>query len=313
MLKYYATSVALKAFSCGPLMRGLYRRLGNQVGNKKRGAGPMPQFYVDRLQRMIRLWREHGFVRDGDRVLELGTGWLHWEAISLRLFFEFEAVLYDVWDNRQLPGLKNYLSQLRPMLGQGFGLTPAEIKRAQSLIDVIVRVQNFEELYAKLKFEYVVESTGSLRQFQNESFQVVVSGGVLEHIYRAALPEVASESFRILAPGGWAVHSVDTSDHLAHYDSSVCKKQYLSLSETQWKWLCENDVQYINRLQRCEWLDLFKHSGLELIEEDSRSVDISQLKIAERYRHLDQKDLACTVLRLVARKPGAAPKVARPA
>ena len=34
---------------------------------------------------------------------------------------------------------------------------------------------------------------------------------------------------------------------------------YLTFSDETWIHLFENEVQYINRMQRGEWLELFKH------------------------------------------------------
>jgi hypothetical protein len=87
MIKYIACAVALKAFSCGAPMRRLYRLLGNHFGNRQRAFGLMPNYYVERVGRMLELARTHAIVKDGGRVLELGTGWLHWEAMTLCLFF----------------------------------------------------------------------------------------------------------------------------------------------------------------------------------------------------------------------------------
>ena len=302
MVKYITTAVALKCFSSGPLMRSLYRRLGNTVGNKRRSSEAMPGYYPDRVKRMLRLQKEHNIVSNGDRIIELGTGWLHWEALTLRLFYDIEAVLFDVWDNRQLGGLKNYVRQLAPMLKNGFGLSATELRHAQSLIEEILKVESFDELYELLGFEYVVESSGSLRQFSDNSFQLVVSGGVLEHVKREGLPLLTAETRRILKPGGWAVHSIDTADHLEHYDRTVSPKLYLSFSEETWKRLCENEVQYINRMQRGEWLALFKANGFDLIEEEARRVDIGGLNLADRFVHMDKEDLECTVLRLALKK-----------
>src|SRR6266480_6208627 len=282
MVKYITTAVALKCFSSGPWMRSLYRRLGNTVGNKRRSSEAMPGYYPDRVKRILRLQKQHNMVRNGDRILELGTGWLHWEALTLRLFYDIEAVLFDVWDNRQLGGLKNYVGQLAPMLHDSFGLSAAELKRAQSLVEEILKVESFVELYKLLGFEYVVENSGSLRQFSDNSIQLVVSGGVLEHVKREALPLLIAETRRILKPGGWAVHSIDTADHLEHYDRTVSPKLYLSFSESKWKRLCENEVQYINRMQRGEWLSLFGANGLEVVEEQAHRVDIADLRLSER-------------------------------
>jgi SAM-dependent methyltransferase len=227
---------------------------------------------------------------------------MHWEALTLRLFFDVEAVLFDVWDNRQLRGLKNHLGQLGPMLNDGFGLAPAELERAQSLIKTVMEVQSFEELYQLLGFKYVVEGFGSLSQFADSSFQLVVSAGVLEHVKREALPELVSETRRVLKQDGWAIHSIDTSDHLSHYDAKVSKKMYLSFSELVWKLLCANEVQYINRMQRGEWLELFKENGFELVDEERMQTDISKLRLASRFVRMERRDLESTVIRLAFRR-----------
>ena len=191
---------------------------------------------------MLRLQKQHQLIKNGDRILELGTGWLHWEALTVRLFYDVEAVAFDVWDNRQLCGLKNYLRQLRSLL-HGFDLSPTEIGRAESIINNVLEVDSFNELYRLLDFKYVVESSGSLSQFADKSFQLVVSGGVLEHVNRDALPELIAAMHRVLKPGGWAIHSIDTADHLEHYDRKVSPKLYLTFSEKRWRRLFENEVQ----------------------------------------------------------------------
>ena len=302
MIKYVSTAVALKCFSSTPLTRAFYRSLGNRVGNKRRSAGTMPGYYAERVKRMLRLQRQHGMVKDGDRIMELGTGWLHWEALTLRLFYDVQAVLFDVWDNRQLGGLKNYVRQLGPMLNDGFELSASELKRAQSVIGAILKVESFDELYRLLDFEYTVESSGSLAQFQSSSFQLIVSGGVLEHVSRAAIPALVGEMSRLMKPGGWAVHGIDIADHLEHYDRSVSPKLYLTISEPTWRRFFENEVQYINRFQRGEWLELFASNGFQLIEDITTRTDIGDLKVAPRYAHMDKTDLACTYLKVALRK-----------
>lgn len=303
MLKYLTTAAALKGFSCSPLTRSLYRGLGNRLGNRRRRKEALPRYYPERVRRMLRLQKRYQIVRDGDRILELGTGWLHWEALTLRLFCNIEAVLFDVWDNRQLGGLKNYLWQLSPMLSDGFELSAKESSRAQSVIKQILNVESFGDLYDLLGFQYVIESSGSLSRLESSQFALVASGGVLEHVNRGALPALAREMKRILRPGGWAIHSIDIADHLEHYDRTVSPKLYLTFSEKTWRHLFENKVQYINRTQRGEWIDLFESAGFELVEEDASRVDIGRLQLADRYRQMQRSDLECTFLKVALRKP----------
>src|SRR5438552_17910397 len=102
MVKYITTAVALKCFSSGPFMRSLYRRLGNTVGNKRRSSEAMPGYYPDRVKRMLRLQKEQRIVSNRDRIIERGTGWLHQEALTLRVVRDIEPVSFDVWASRQL-------------------------------------------------------------------------------------------------------------------------------------------------------------------------------------------------------------------
>jgi len=169
-----------------------------------------------------------------------------------------------------------------------------------------MQVESFEELYQLLGFRYVVESSGSLDQFEDKTFQLVISAGVLEHVYRGALPELIAASRRVVKQCGWGIHSIDTSDHLSHYDSTVSKKKYLSFSETTWKLLCANEVQYINRMQRGEWLELFAASGFELVDEERIKTDITNLRLASRFAGMQKDDLESTVLRLAFRRRGVA-------
>ena len=307
MIKYAATAVALKMFSATPQTRRLYRQLGNRFGNQRRQKEQMPGFYVDRVKRVLGLAQRHNIVKDGDRVLELGTGWLHWEALTLRLFYDIEAVVYDVWDNRQLGALKNYVSQLRRLLPSQTEISAQQLRRATAVIDEVLTAESFDDLYRTCRFQYVVESTGSLQQFAEASFDLVVSAGVLEHVKRESVHGLVPELHRVLKPGGWALHSIDTSDHLAHYDARESKKRYLSFSENTWKRFLENDLQYINRLQRSEWLALFRSAPFDIVEEESRFIDLDGLKLASHYTTMPAKDAECTVLRLALRKHGTPP------
>ena len=304
MVKYVLAATTLKAFSWSPSTMRLYRELGNKFGSRKRANGTMPGYYLERVARMLRLNKRYGMIKNGDRLLELGTGWLHWEALTCRLFFDIEAVLFDVWDNRQISGLKNYVAQLDGMI-EKLDLEAAQIDRAHRLIAEIQKTTGFDDLYALLGFRYIVDSSGRLAQLDENSFDVVVSAGVLEHINRGSSRGLIEDIVAVLKPGGYSCHGIHIADHLYEYDHGVSSKQYLRYSEETWKRWFENEVQYINRLQRSDWLDLFERSGLVLLEEEAATSDLSGMKVAEIYRHYAEKDLRCGNLKLLHRKPAA--------
>jgi SAM-dependent methyltransferase len=306
MLKYVAVAAALKFFSCGTAARKAYRVLGNLAGGKARRDAPMPSYYLERIKWKADLCRKYDILRDGGLVLELGTGWVHWEAITLRLFWDINAILYDVWDNRQLGALMSFLRQVDSAFEKGYTIDGMDMGRARRLLRQILEVESFEELYRLLGFRYVLDPSGNLSSLEDVEFDLVVSAGVFEHIYRQILPEFIARWARLMAPGGFAIHSINISDHLNHYDPRVSPKQYLAYDERVWRLFFENDVQYINRVQRCEWLEMFGKAGLTLREEDGTFVDLGNLKISKRYANMDLPDLKCTTLEVVLQKPPSA-------
>lgn len=305
MIKYCLAAAAAKGFSCSPLTKRMYRALGNSLGAKKRASEQMPAYYLHRVNRMLRIARSLGIPKDGDRVIELGTGWLHWEAITTRLFFDVRGVLYDVWDNRQFSGLKNYLRQLDQSLDM---LDVESVRRtsAHRLISKINEITSYENLYEFLGFEYVLDPRGDPGLLETEPFDIVVSAGVLEHIHVKDAGNFVRSIATVLKPGGYSVHSINIRDHLQLYDTAVSTKQYLQYSDRLWRAWFENDVQYINRIQRSDWLTLFTSAGLALEEEIVEQEDVSNLKLAQHYEKYDREDLGCGGLELIHRKPSLA-------
>lgn len=301
MLKYCLAAMSLKAFSASNLTKGIYRKLGNAVGGKRRATSQMPDYYLARIDRMLEIARVHGVPKHGDKMIELGTGWLHWEAITTRLFFDVRGVLFDVWDNRQMAGLKNYMKQLDQVLHRT-NADASQIAGARQLIREIVEMKDYAEVYDRLGFEYVLNSNGSLADLEQESFDLVVSAGVLEHIHASNARAYVSGIAGLLKPGGYSVHSINLRDHLCQYDTEVSIKQYLKYPDWIWRLCFENDVQYINRIQRRDWIELFWQAGLTLVVEDAQEENLSGIRVSKNYEKYTQKDLSCGGLDLVHEK-----------
>jgi len=302
MIKYHLTGLALKGFSCCKPASNLYRGLGNWVGARKRTAGKMPSYYFERAERNVAWCLKYGPLREDDLVLELGTGWVHWEALTLRLFFDFQAVLYDVWDNRQLSALKGFVRQLEERFGQKGFLEGCDFDRARSLIRKIQDSDTFDELYGMLGFRYVLDPSGLMEGLPRGAFRLAISAGVMEHIPAVTAPQFVSNMASLLVRGGLGMHGINISDHLSIYDPSASPKQYLAYPEWRWRLCYENSVQYINRIQRSDWLRMFADAGFSLVEERSSHADISGLRIHPRYEGLSREDMDCTTLAVVVRK-----------
>ncbi len=302
MVKYHLSALALKGFSCCGPARTAYRELGNWQGSRKRAIGTMASYYFERAQRNIAWCRKYAPLTPKDTLLELGTGWVHWEAVTLRLFYDFQAVLYDVWDNRQLRALKSYVRQLEQRFGRDGYLDGCDFDRARAVIDKIERVESFDELYKLLGFRYVLDPDGLMKALPRNSFSLVISAGVMEHIPAETAPQFVSNIASLLRPEGTGMHSIAIMDHLSFYDRSASAKHYLTFSESQWKFWCENKVQYINRIQRSDWLRMFNDAGLSLLEEIVSREDLGQLRVHPQYKSLSREDIECTNLVVAVRK-----------
>lgn len=296
MVRYILAALALKAFSTNNATRTIYRRIGNTLGERRRTNANIDS-YLRRGKLFLDLCTRYDAVIDGDKLLEIGTGWFHWYSIYLRLFCDVSITMFDILDNRQFGAMKTCFSKLK----ESIGTTAPNHNKLTEDIERIIAVNDFQELYSLFGLEYVIEKTGSLRKFQDNSFNCIFSFHVLEHVNR--VEEMIGDMYRILKPGGYSIHQIGIDDHLSHYDKKESPKNYLRYSDTTWKLFFDNDVQYHNRIQMSDWLSLFKKQGFLRMEETHQSCNIDSLSINPKYLHYAKEDLACTNLTIVNKRP----------
>lgn len=302
MLKYVAAAGALKLFSINSTTKRAYRAIGNSVGSRTRKKGLKPG-YIERADRNLAMIEAQNGIRDGMKLVELGTGWTHWEALFTRCFYDVEITLFDVWDNRQFDGFIAYAEKLREGLAARTARAPDQVEKAVALLDEVIAMPHFDAIYRRLGFRYLIDATGSLAAIGDDSIDLIISSDVLEHVDRDAMPLLAADMMRILRPGGMASQQIVPADHLTIYDRSVNAKNYLQYSDLQWKMFFENGVQYINRLQHSDFVRIFTDAGFELVvDEITSKADISALKIHPRFAGYSQDDLRGVVSTIIARK-----------
>ena len=132
MLTYRLTAAALKAFSFNDATKMAYRQLGNAIAGRRRARG-IRLGYVERADANLAFIEQHNAIADGMKLIELGTGWVHWEALFTRLFYDVEITLFDVWDNRQFGAFQTYLAALQAALPQLGGRGAERAERATDL------------------------------------------------------------------------------------------------------------------------------------------------------------------------------------
>jgi len=298
MLRYFLAATALKMFSANSTSKALYRRIGNVLGQEMRKRESIDT-RIRRGNLLVDLCNKYSAVNEGDKLLEIGTGWIHWYSIYLRLYYDVSITMLDVWNNRQFIALKSAFSKLEASMKTDH----THYHRIVKLLQKILATKSFEELYIMLGLQYIIEKTGDLSQFPDNSFSYVFSFHVLEHILQDNVSKEVRDIYRILKPGGYSIHQIGIDDHLSHYDKNESPKNYLRYSDKTWKMLFENEVQYFNRLQMFDWLSLFDKEGFCLLEKITESCDIESLRIDQKYKYYKKEDLACTTLTIVHRKP----------
>lgn len=246
-----------------------------------------------------------GFPLDSStRVLELGTGWTHFYGLFLRLLFPVQLVLFDVQDCRQFDTLRSRFRRLASLvhvcLPEEYQERSDEIR---SMALDIAASPSLEHLYDRLGLEYVVRESGGLHEFGDGEFSMVFSVDVLEHVARNRLAETIGSVRRVLAPGGISAHQIGVDDHLAHYAPGMSPKAYTEFSDTVWRLFFENRLQYVNRVQACEFEKAFEEAGFTLVEAaHTRDRDaIATIHPARAYSEYAVEELAITRARFVHR------------
>jgi cyclopropane fatty-acyl-phospholipid synthase-like methyltransferase len=299
MLKYVMAAAALKAFSVNAFSMKIYRKIGNTFGQRQRLAVDDLDVRIERGELLVKLCRANNAVRAGDQILEIGTGWMLWYSLYLRLFYDIHVTAFDIWDNRQFLALQAAANKLSSRLDD----LPSFDEKARLNLRKLTECKSFEEVHQQFGFEYVIEPNGAITAFRDGQFDLITSFHVLEHVPTRSIQQLMHDMFRKLKPGGYTIHQIGIDDHLTHYDSKASPKQYLKYSDRVWRILFENEVQYINRKQTSDWLSAFEGAGFKLVDMISASTNIDDLKINPVFRKYPREDLACTTLTIVYQKP----------
>lgn len=306
MVRYYLAAAALRFFSSTALGRTVYRDfLGNQVGRRRRVRRGLDPSYVRQGKLLLDLCRKHGALHDGMSVLEIGTGWIHFYAIFLRLFYEIRITAVDAWDNRQLEPLKSSFAALEEVLETAFALSPREIARAHTACLAIQQAVSFDDLYARLGITYQIDPT--LDSIPDRSHDFLCSFHVLEHIDDQFVARHVRNMSRVLRPAGFQIHQIGLDDHLAHYDRKVHNKNFMRYSKRTWQMLFANRVQFFSRILRSEWVRMFEHSGMVLREELVEQCDPTTVRVHHEFGELSDQDRACVIPTFVWQKHHASP------
>jgi SAM-dependent methyltransferase len=292
-LRYVSCACLFKAASATPAGRRFYRFLGNKYGHKRHAK--ISDVEIERGLWLLKVAEETGLASKQEaRVLELGTGWTHFYSLFLRLFYDWRLTLFDVQDNRSLEAIKARFATLAEALPKVLPVAYQDNREIiQGRLQKIINASSFQGLYDGLGMRYVIDPQGLLDEFQENTFDLVFSMDVLEHVTRDLVPYEIASIYRILKPAGISAHQIGIDDHLSHYAPGMPSKNYLRYADEVWKIFFESKLQYFNRVQLSEFKSLFnqKHFKIILCDDKKDELLLSQLIIDKHYQCFDDDTL----------------------
>lgn len=309
MLRYLGFATAEKVLSALPGGEWLYRELGEVANRRCRG------FELDLMREGVEavaacLKR----VRRGARVLDLGTGWHHKDALLYALTGHYQVIAYDVHDLVRPVYLRNYLALLDrclPELALAWALPETTMRER---LDAWRDFDAVADLRARAGIEMIVSPEAEM-PFDDDSLGFVSSYCVLPHIEPWLLERELRALTRALGPEGCMQHMLGYADHHSFRDRRVSRLQHLRYSACCHRLLLESRLQYQNRWLWSDYQRLFDALGLEVLDERS---DLTEQRLAHarrmqptlapRFRDYPLEDLArehSTVL--LRAHPAAAP------
>jgi SAM-dependent methyltransferase len=129
-------------------------------------------------------------------------------------------------------------------------------------------------------FHYHAPCDARSTQFPGESFDLITSRAVFEHVPAADIKAILKECHRILAGNGVAAFRTDYQDHYSYCDPSVTIYDFLQYSDKQWRRYSPS-LHYTNRLRHRDYLEMFNLAGFDVRDDvtyEIRDEDLLILK-----------------------------------
>lgn len=239
----------------------------------------------------------------GKRSLELGTGWYPVVPVAFYLAGAERVVSVDLSPLMSKEAVANTIKKFQEWINQGKldHFKPYwQADRISALLALDPHAFDFSTLLQKIHLDYRVEDAQNLRDEDN-SFDLIHSNNVYEHIYPEILENILKEFKRVLKPTGRMSHFIDMSDHFAHLDPSISIYNFLQFSESAWRRI-DNSVQPQNRCRLSDYEALYQKLDFNIVIKEQRDGEpeaLAQLDLAPPFKERSIQSLAVSHVHLV--------------
>ncbi len=254
---------------------------------------------------MLEMLTTAGLQIGGKQVLEIGTGWDPVAALYLAALGA-EVTTTDLTRHVRTTDVvvQSVERALRPLLDAG-KLQP---KHAQGLRDCLDGAITVDGLLGAFGIRYLAPVADDVMlSMPPESFDLLFSIAVLEHVRPAHLEILLRGQKHVLRKSAFAYHDIGLGDHFTGVDASISFANFLQFEDGPvWRFLGENDIAYHNRYRHGDFSRLFAEHGFRAVNEhaqvDARSRELLEsgaLRAAGRFARYDLDDLATWRLAVV--------------
>ena len=294
---------ALSHIPCGTRLNDLLQRTVGELRDFDREvAGKVSDWSI-----VMSYLDSVGFELQGARCLEIGTGWFPTLPICFALSGAGLCSTYDLSRHLSTSLTFQFLGLLERHLPAIAKAAAQPVPKIEGCFQQLKAANTVDDLLRIARVDYQAPADATATSLPSESVDLVYSNSVLEHVSPEGIQAMMRESYRVLRPGGIAVHGVNCGDHYAYFDRRITAINYLTYSERSWRFW-NNKLLYQNRLRPQDLLELAIRAGFKVALEKRRArpellAALPGLQIASEFRHYPPEQLCCTSIDFVARKP----------
>lgn len=191
------------------------------------------------------------------------------------------------------------------------------------------RIKKVDSLRWRQSLNEIFNETGTLvidgaspgnLPIPDNSFDLMYSGGQLEHYRPEYLEAWMKEGYRVMKPGGHMIAILDHRDHMRHFDGKLPFLYHYTLSDPIYRATHFSQLLYHNRLLPGEVAGMFESAGFEKVKimrrvlptnkwiEDGKPLDgelfgAKRGRLAPRFQNISDDDLKTAAAQYVYHKP----------
>ncbi len=202
----------------------------------------------------------------GLRITEIGTGWAPVLPIALSLTGA-RCRTFDVVRHLRKDILANVLTGIAGHLDFLSRIGGCSLESVSQRYRKLSQEGEVGDILKTIHVHYTAPVDTRFLPIEDGSEDVLVSRLVLQHIPPKNLPDVVRETYRILKPGGIAIHSINLHDEyaMAHVDQDITLVNFLKYPSWFWEHFGNNSVKYVNRSRYPYYLEVVETAGFRIL------------------------------------------------